>query len=285
LPKRTTRSRRSRINAEEEELAVRPFWSGTISFGLVSVPVDLFPATRKARSSLRMLGPDGVPLSRRYYSPDTNKDLEPEETVRGYEVQKDKFVAVTDEELERLEPDKARDIDVRQFVKAEEISPAYSEHAYYLAPGRGSIKAYQLLAEIMQREGRAGIATFVMRGKEYLVAIFAEHGILEAITMRFSDELRSPKDIGLPKPKAPGKSSVQRLEKIIQRKSSRELSREELVDKQTEALLGLIEKKRTQRKDIVETEAPKGHPEKVVDLMEVLKRSLARQSATKRRAA
>jgi len=221
-----------------------------------------------------MLGPDGVPLSRRYYSVETNKEFDDDEMVRGYEIQRDKYVVVTDEELERLEPEKARDIDLRLFVKADEIQPIYFERAYFLAPGEGSGKAYRLLAETMERKGRAGIATFVMRGKEYLVAILAENGILRAETMRFSDEVRSPKEVGLPEAKAAPKAAVSRFQKIIRNKSAEKLSPEELRDEQTEALLELVKKKQARRKDVVEAEVPERWPAKVVDLMEVLKRSL-----------
>src|SRR5207248_7073669 len=105
---------------------------------------------------------------------------------------------VTDEELERLAPEKSRDIDLRRFVEAEAIPPMYFERSYFLVPAGGSAKAYRLLAATMEETHRAGIATFVMRGKEYLVAILSENGILRAETLRFSDEIRSPEDVGLP---------------------------------------------------------------------------------------
>src|SRR6185295_11854830 len=155
-----------------------PFWSGTISFGLVSVPVNLYPAARANRSSLRMLGPDGQPLARKYYAEKTGKDLDADDTVRGYEVGDNKFVIVTDEELERLAPEKTRDIDLKQFVPADSIPPTHFERGYFLVPAAGSQKAYKLLAETMDKSELAGIATFVMRGKEYLIAIFSDHGIL-----------------------------------------------------------------------------------------------------------
>ena len=109
-------------------------------------------------------------------------------------------------------------------MKADEIQPIYFERAYFLAPGEGSGKAYRLLAETMERKGRAGIATFVMRGKEYLVAILAENGILRAETMRFSDEVRSPKEVGLPEAKAAPKAAVaasKRLSETIPRRNFR----------------------------------------------------------------
>src|SRR5262245_7337763 len=201
-----------------------------------------------------MLGPEGTPLSRLYFSSKTGKDLESDEMVRGYEIGKEKCVVVSDEELERLDPEKSRDIDLRVFVKKDDIEPIYFEHAYFLAPAGGSVKAYQLLAETMERSGCAGIATFVMRDKEYLVAILAENGILRAETLRFSDEVRSPKEIGLPKPAPVSEAAARRFEKMIRSKSANEISREELRDEQTEKLTKLVERKRARHKDVIETE-------------------------------
>ncbi len=183
---------------QQSGASTRPFWSGVITFGLVSIPVNLLPANRQTRVSLRMLSPEGHPLSRRYYAPATGRELTDQQMVRGYEIEKDEYVVVTDEELERLAPERSRAIDLRQFVDAEQIPPLYFERAYFLVPGEASEKAYRLLATVMEKTKRAGIATFVMRGKEYLVAILAENGILRAETLRFSDEIRSPKDLGLP---------------------------------------------------------------------------------------
>ena len=223
---------------------------------------------------MRMLGPEGTPLSRRYFSSKTGKDLENDEMVRGYEIGKEKYVVVTDEELERLEPEKSRDIDLRRFVKKDDIPPIYFQHAYFLAPAGGSVKAYQLLAETMEKNVRAGIATFVMRDKEYLVAILSENGILRAETLQFADEVRSPQEIGLPKPARVSKPGVQRFEKLIQRKSAKEISADELQDERTEKLMKVVERKQAKDKDVVESETAERKPAKVVDLMEVLKKSL-----------
>ena len=222
-----------------------------------------------------MLGPDGQPLARRYYSQKSGDDLDDEQMVRGYEIDKDKYVVVTDEELERLAPEQSRDIDLRRFVDLESIPPLYFDRSYFLAPSEGSEKAYKLLSETMQESDLAGIATFVMRGKEYLVAIFPEHGILRAETMRFADEIRSPKDIDLPQKKKVPAATVKKFETIIARHSGKHLSLAELKDEKTEQLLKLIEKKRKQHKDVVEVEKPERDEGKVVDLVAVLKRSLA----------
>jgi DNA end-binding protein Ku len=253
----------------------RPFWSGTLTFGLVSVPVDLYPGNRTNRAPLRMLGPNGEPLARRYYSQKTGRDLDDEDMVRGYEIDKDKYVIVTDEELERLAPEQSRDIDLRRFVDLQSIPPLYFDRSYFLAPSEGSEKAYKLLSETMQKSDLAGIATFVMRGKEYLVAIFPENGILRAETMRFADEIRSPKQVGLPEKKKLPAATVKKFETLIKKNSDKRLALKELKDEKTAELLKLVEKKRKQHKDVVEVEVPERDEGKVVDLMEVLKKSLA----------
>jgi DNA end-binding protein Ku len=278
-PQKMVRSRantRRHSEEDEERGGPRPFWSGTLTFGLVSVPVNLFPANRSNRATLRMLSPEGEPLSRKYYSEKTERDLDADEMVRGYEIDKGKYVVVTDEELERLAPEKSRDIDLKIFVPEESIPPVHFDRGYFLTPAAGSEKAYKLLAETMEKGNKAGLATFVMRGKEYLVAIFADHGILRAETMRFADELRSPEDVGLPKKKPKvSTATVRKFEKLIGSKSKKQFSSERLKDEQTERLLKLVKKKSAQRKNVVEVETDKHDEGKVIDLVAVLKKSLA----------
>jgi DNA end-binding protein Ku len=186
-----------------EEGGGRAFWSGMLSFGLVSVPVDLLPAHSSSRAPLRMLDTDGTPLARRYYCPVDEQEVEADQLERGYELDDGKIVVVTDEELEALAPKKSREIDLRRFVDRDSIDPLYFERSYFLAPGKGSGKAYRLLASVMESSRRAGIASFVMRDKEYLVAIFAEGGLLRGETLRFADQVRSSRSVGLPKPHEP----------------------------------------------------------------------------------
>jgi DNA end-binding protein Ku len=221
-----------------------------------------------------MLGPDGQPLARKYYAERTGKDLDADDTVRGYEIAEDKFVIVTDEELERLAPEKTRDIDLKQFVPADSIPPTYFERGYFLVPAAGAQKAYKLLAGTMEKSELAGIATFVMRGKEYLIAIFSDNGILRAETMRFADELRSPKEVGLPKKTAAPRATVQKFEKIIGTKSKKQFSPNKLADKQTDSLLKLVKKKKNKRGNVVKVEDEMETDHKVIDLVQVLKKSL-----------
>jgi len=277
------RKKSSRKRSKDGDVArsVRPFWSGTLTFGLVSVPVDLYPGNRSNRAPLRMLGPEGEPLARKYFSQKSGNDLDDEDMVRGFEYDKDRYVIVTDEELERLAPEQSRAIDLRRFVPLEDIPPVYFDRSYFLAPSEGSEKAYRLLAQTMEKQELAGVATFVMRGKEYLVAIFPENEILRAETMRFSDEIRSPKEVGLPEKKKVPAATVKKFENLIAKHSDKRLSLKELKDEQTEKLLKLVAKKRKQHKDIVEVDVSEQEQGKVVDLMEALKKSLA----GKRRAA
>lgn len=264
---------------EEQDVSSRPFWSGTITFGLVSIPVNLFPANRGNRVSLRMLGPGGKPLARRYYSEKTGQDLDSEDIVRGYEVKKGRFVEITDEELERLAPERSRDINLQRFVNQSSIPRLYFERGYFLTPA-GSTRAYHLLAETMERTGRAGIATFVMRGKEYLVAITADSGILRAETMRFHDEVRSPEEVGLPRKQKVAPAAVRAFERIVTQRSRASLPTAELKDRDTDLLRKLIERKRKNEANVVEAPGKPKRKAEVVDLLEVLRRSLSEKGTS-----
>jgi DNA end-binding protein Ku len=268
---------------DEQQDGYRPFWSGTITFGLVSVPVDLLPANRPRRISLRMLAPDGTPLKREYWSAGSKEQVDTESTVHAYELDGGMFVEVTDEELEELAPEKTREIDLRLFVDKDELDPVFFERAYFLAPSKGANKPYRLLVSAMESTGKAGIATFVMREREYLVAIIAENGLLRAETMRFADEIRSPEDAELPKPKKVDKKTVQRLSKALDELFEGELDPDELQDRRTRGIEKLVKSKLSAGKDVVKAPADDERPAEgalgtedrlVIDLMEELKRRM-----------
>jgi DNA end-binding protein Ku len=265
------------LGEEEGGTAVtRSFWSGTITFGLVSIPVALYAANRNTRISLRMVSPDGTPLNRRYFTSKDDRELDADDIVRGYEIEKDRFVIVDDDELERLAPERTRDIDLRHFVPVADIDPRYFERAYYLTPNGQSTKAYRLLAQVMEDTGRAGIATFVMRAKEYLVAIIAENGILRAETLRFADELRTPESVGLPEPAKPPTAAINRMDREIGKLVEKKLDKKDLADHSAERLLKVVRKKERAGDDVVPASKVR-HDEDtsdVIDLMELLKRRL-----------
>lgn len=269
--------------AEEDDVesggpsGIRSFWTGTITFGLVTVPVALYSATRPRGISLRMIAPDGAPVERRYVCSKDEKPLDADDIVRGYEIEKGKFVVVTEEELEAVEPRKSREIDLQLFVDLADIDPMYFDRAYFLVPTGGTNKAYRLLAEVMEQKKQAGIATFVMRAKEYLVAIIAENGILRAETLRFDDEIRKPGDIGLPKIAKPAAADARKFETAIA-KNTKKLSLNEFLDDYGERLEKLVAAKERKKEDIVrapeESRDEGAEGGEVVDLLAVLSRSL-----------
>jgi DNA end-binding protein Ku len=263
---------------QDTQVRGHAFWSGTITFGLVSIPVALFSGSRPGGVSLRMLAPDGTPLRRRYFCPEEDRMLDKDDIVRGYAIEKDTYVIITDDELAALAPKKSKEIDLRLFVPVEQIDPAYFDRAYILTPIGDISKPYRLLAEAMEKSGRAGIATFVMRGKEHLVAILSENGILRAETLRFADEIRSPEQIGLPAPAKVPEEVVRKYSEEIRAASSPELNTDMLQDRYAENLSGLVKKKQQRGEDVVRV-ADVQEPEEeeggqVIDLMEVLKRTM-----------
>jgi DNA end-binding protein Ku len=265
----------------QEQTRARSFWSGTLSFGLVSIPVDLLPAHRSAEGALHLLDADGTPLARRYFCPKEEKELRPDELVHGYELGKGKFVVVTDEELEALAPKKSREIDLRRFVDRDSIDPLYFERSYFLVPGAESSKAYRLLCAVMERSRRAGIASFVMREKEYLIAIFAEGGLLRAETLRFADEVRSSADVGLPKRVNPDPRTLDKVRRAVAALEQKKFSSSELTDPH-EPLRKLAQEKFRRKRDVVragEIKAESGG--EVIDLFEVLQKSLAESGLAK----
>ena len=281
--------------AEDDDLegggapsGIRSFWTGTITFGLVTVPVALYAATRPRGVNLRMVAPDGATVQRRYVCSKDDKPLDADEIVRGYEISKGKYVVVTDEELEAIEPRKSREIDLQLFVDADAIDPMYFERGYFLVPAGGTNKAYRLLAEVMEKEKQAGIATFVMRDKEYLVAIIAENGILRAETLRFAADIRKPEDIGLPKAAKAAPADVRKFENAIA-KHSKKLNLNEFLDDYAERLEKLVAQKEKKKEDIVRVEeesredAAEGG--EVVDLLAILSKSLGGSSTRARKPA
>ena len=271
----------------EQPAGLRSFWTGTITFGLVNVPVALYAASRPRGVALKMIGPDEAPVRRRYVCSKDGKVLDADEIVRGYETEKGKFVVVTDDELEAIEPRKSREIDLRVFVDVDDIDPMYFERAYFLVPAGGTNKAYRLLAEVMEKTKQAGIATFVMRAKEYFVAILAENGILRAETLRFADEVRKPSEVGLPKAQKPKPADVKKFEKMIATKS-RKVDFSEFLDDYAERLEDLAKKKQKKKEDVIRVSEPIEDEDgggEVIDLLEVLSRSLGGSSASKKKRA
>jgi DNA end-binding protein Ku len=274
------------VDFDEATRSTKPIWSGTLSFGLVSIPVMLVPAVRPGGVPLHMLDEDGAPLKRRYMCPAHGREIHPEHIIRGYETDDGSYVPVSQEELQKLEPEKSRDINLTLFADLEEVDPMYFERSYYLLPTGSSNKAYRLLVDAMESTGKAGIARFVMRDKEYLVTIIAEGGLLRAETMRFHDEIRTPEDVGLDNEIKPSAAKVSAMSKAIKSMTKSSLSGADLTDHSTERLLKLITSKAAKRQDVVETAVvdTDAEPDGQADLKDLMASISASVAAAKKRA-
>jgi DNA end-binding protein Ku len=168
----------------------RPVWSGSISFGLVNIPIRLHTAVREHRIAFHQLhDQDKMRLRRRFVSATTGREIHPEHLVRGYEFEKDQYVVIRDEELEACAPEKTKAIEITDFVKLRDIDPLYFDRPYYVIPQSGATKSYRLLAEAMTRAERVGLARIVMHEKERLAALRPVDGLLCLETMHFADEI------------------------------------------------------------------------------------------------
>jgi DNA end-binding protein Ku len=273
-----SKRKQSEQSDETERTGLRPHWSGTLSFGLVSIPVDLYSATRTARVSLRMLAPDGSPVSRRYFCPEHDQEVPRDKLARGYEYKPGKYVQVTDEELESIEPDKSRDIDLRLFVPASSLDPIYFDRTFFLAAAGDTTKAYHLLAGVMEKTNRAGIATFVMRDREYLIAIFAQGGLLCAEVLRFHVDVRDPSEVLLGAQAKPDAKLQKMFDELLSKHAHDQFDPRSLHDEHNEQLRELATKKARQQKNVVEAADVADDGEEnapnTVDLMKLLKQSL-----------
>jgi DNA end-binding protein Ku len=259
----------------EEKSRGRSLWSGSIVFGLVSIPVELHPAVSRDRPSLTTIDSEGVPLARRYFCPKHDRALDREEIVRGHADDGGEFATFEDEEIAELGPEQSREIKLEQFAPRVEIPPFAADRPYILAPSEAGTKPYKLLAQVLGEEDMAGIATFVMRGKEYLISIVAEDGLLRAQTLRYHDELRAVEDLVDAPEVEPDEDTVEAFVEAIEEASADELDAEELADLEARALRELAEAKRERDEDVIEPQVePEAEPGTVIDLMQSLKKSI-----------
>jgi DNA end-binding protein Ku len=254
----------------------RSIWSGAISFGLVNVPVKLYSAVSRKTVRFHQLNREtGNRISQRRVDPVTEEEVAYDDIVKGYELTKDSYVVITPEELEALDPEKTRTIDIEDFVDLEDIDPIFYDHPYYLVPDTGATKAYGLLLNAMQESGKVAIAKVVLRSKEQLVAIRPQDDLLCMETMIFADEVVSHDSIDdLPEAKDL-KASARELKMAQQliESLSTEWEPEKYRDEYREKVLEMIERKAAGEQIAVQPEAPQ--PTKVPDLMAALEASLA----------
>jgi DNA end-binding protein Ku len=202
------------VRVRRNEMALQGIWSGTISFSLVAIPVQLVKAIEPGRVSFHLLhSKDYARLSRRMFCPEEKTMVPPDEIIRGYEIVPGKFILMRDEELESVSPERSRTIEIVEFIDMKEVDPIYYDHPYYLVPSKGGEKAYQLLVEVMRRTNKAGLAKFVLAEREYLVAVTSRQGALALTTLHYSDEILSDEDI------APKKGKIEAEEESRMKRS------------------------------------------------------------------
>src|SRR6201987_5380067 len=178
---------------------MRPVWKGSIAFGLVNIPVKLYPATDSQSLASHMLYKKDLSRIRfQRVAESTGKEVSAEEIVRGYEVDKDQYVIISDDELADVAPEKSTSIEIQEFVVESDIPSLYFEKPYYLEPDKGAGKAYALLREALAKSGKVGIAQFVLRNRESLCVLKAQGNALTLNTLRFASEIRSADELRLP---------------------------------------------------------------------------------------
>lgn len=255
----------------------RAIWSGSISFGLLNVPVKLYSAVARRNIALREIREsDSARIKHRLFADGTDEEVPRDKIVKAYELTSGTYVPLTSEELEALAPERSRTVDVVDFVDIEEIDPMYFNSPYYLGPAEGAEKAYSLLAAAMESSGKAAITRFVFRNKEQLAALRASDGFLTLTTMRFADEVVPASDLDDALPdKAPkvAKREQEMAEQLISSLSTK-FEPESYRDEYREQLLSLIERK-AEGKEIVTPEAEAPKATKAPDLMAALEDSIA----------
>ena len=257
-------------------MAARSIGSGTISFGLVSIPIRVYVATHSEQLGFNMLHEKcGTRIRQQLYCPHCQRVIERSETVRGYQFQKDRYVRFTDEELKALEAEANRAIDIHEFVPLAKVDPIYFEDAHYLGPDKGAEKAYHLLSEAMRATGKVALAQFVRGGKEHLVVIRPYNGGLVLHSMFYADEVRDFGEVGVGGEPKLRPNEVEMAERLIEQLSSEDFRPDQYKDEYRERLQGVVEKKVAGEEiRVSEPEEPRGQ---VIDLMEALKASLARR--------
>jgi DNA end-binding protein Ku len=255
----------------------RAIWNGSISFGLVNIPIKLYNAVSRKNVSFHQIDAEsGARIKMQRVSSKTGEEVPYERIVKGYELAPERYVLVEPEELDALDPEATHTIDIEEFVDLVDIDPIFFDSAYYLAPGKGAEKSYALLAKAMEEQGKVALARFVMRTKQYLASVRAKEGMLLLSTMVYADEVVPPEQLPeldeIDRVKVNDKEVAMAAQLIDS--LSAEFEPERFRDTYRDQVLELIERKASGEEIVVETpEAPEATS--VVDLMAALEASLA----------
>jgi DNA end-binding protein Ku len=257
----------------------RAIWKGSISFGLVNIPVGLYAAETRNDISFKMLDKKTMsPIHYKRVSEESGKEVPWNETVRGYEFESGQYVVLSDADLKGAAPEATQTIDIVDFVDLEEISPLYFDKPYYLGPDKKGAKAYALLRETLRRTGKVGIAKVVIRTREYLAAVVARGDVLTLELMRYAHELRDPSELDVPAGKqGVSDREIDMAERLVEGMVSA-WDPEKYKDSYRDDLMKMIEK-RVEAGQLEKSPEPAAKAEKaprsnVIDLMALLKQSV-----------
>lgn len=250
----------------------RPVWKGAVTFGLVSVPVSLYSATkRQAEISFRLLhAKDKAPVEYKRFCTEDGEEVPWNQIVKGYEYEKGQFVVMTDEDFDKARTESTETLEIRDFVPLDQINLAHFESPYWLEPTKAGRKAYVLLREALEESGRVGIGTFVMRQREHLAALRPAGKALMVTTLRFADEIRTADDLDIPREEKLAQKELDLAKKLVDTLAE-DWKPEEYKDTYHEALRAAIEQKLEGKE--IEAPAPR-KPARVVNLMKALEESL-----------
>jgi DNA end-binding protein Ku len=261
----------------------RAIWKGSISFGLVNIPIALYPATRREELKFRLLRQSDLsPVNYKRVAEKDGREVSWDQIVKGYEYEKGKYVVLKDEDFERVDLEATQTVDIQDFVDQEEIDPMFFYKPYYLEPQKGGDKAYALLRDALKDSGKVGIAKVVIKTRQYLAGVKPEDGALVLELMHFADELADPGKLHVPKKTEVGKREMNMAKSLIESMSSK-WNPEKYKDDYREALMEVIEEKvEAGGKEIEEKPKKAPKPTKIIDLVSVLQKSLEQTGGKKK---
>ncbi|EEF61032.1 Ku protein [Pedosphaera parvula] len=260
---------------------MRPIWKGSISFSLITIPIALYPASRREEVSFRLLrSSDLSPVNYKRVAETDGKEVPWDKIVKGYEYEKGKFVVLKDEDFRRVDVEATQTIDIIDFVKLEEINPIFFDKPYFLVPQKAGTKAYALLRDALRKTGRVGIAKVVIKSRQHLAAIKPQNNALVLELMHFADELIKPGNLNIPASLDVGTRELEMATDLVERMTDA-WDPEKYTDDYRSALMNLIQKK-VEHGGKTPPEGPtqkKKKPSNVIDLVSVLQESLDQSHA------
>jgi len=262
----------------------RAIWKGSISFGLVNIPIALYPATRREELKFRLLRKSDLsPVNYKRVAEKDGKEVSWDEIVKGYEYENGKYVVLKNEDFQRVDLEATQTVDIQDFVDQEEIDPMFFYKPYYLEPQKGGDKAYVLLRDALEESKKVGIAKVVIKTRQYLAGVKPEDGVLVLELMHFAEELADSGNLHVPKEIESGKREINMAKALIDSMSSK-WNPEKYRDDYREALMEVIEEKVEAGGKEIEAKPKKApKPTKVIDLVSVLQKSLEQSGGAKKR--